>query len=325
MVFVNLAKKARSLPKQVVLAGWLHRDTRFTALDLLRRECRRQAREQEAWKMNPPDAGPMPDWESLRPLLDEALNGLSPLDRDALLLRFFEQRSLREIGATLGSGEDAARKRVTRALDKLRALLARRGVTTSASALSVAMATYGIQAAPASLAANIVSASLLAGAPVAGGIAVFKITELITMAKLKTALLTAVAVAGIATALIQYQNNQKLRAENRALLEAKQQLERREQENERLTHPQAQANESGLTKDQQTELLRLRAEVTRLRNELRKTVAATTSTPLLENATTTNAVVKVFTTAKLTARVGAGQTLIIGGWSASPASTLWFW
>ena len=318
MVFVNLAKKARSLPKQVVLAGWLHRDARFTALDLLRREGRRQAREHEAWMMNPPDSETVPDWASLRPLLDEALDGLPPLDRDALLFRFFEQRSLKEIGVTLGSGEEAARKRVTRALDKLRALLARRGVTTSASALSVAMTTYGIRAAPASLAATICSASLLAGAPVAGGIAIFKITELITMAKLKTALLTAVAVAGIATALIQYQNNQKLRAENRALLEAKQQLERLEQENERLTHLLAQANESHLPKDQQAELLRLRAETTRLRNQLRKTAAATTSKSMIEDeSTTTNVTVKEFT-AKLTARISAGQTLVTGGWSASP-------
>ena len=185
-VFTKLARKARSLPRNVVLAGWLHRDTRFTALDLLRSEHRRQAREQEAVAMNTLNPDAAPDWEQLRPLLDAALDQLSAPDRDALLLRFFEQRSLKEIGVALGSGEDAARKRVTRALEKLRWLLNRRGVTTSASALSVAMAAHGIQAAPAGLAATIVPASPTARA----GFTISKFIQSLLMTKLKT---TAVA------------------------------------------------------------------------------------------------------------------------------------
>src|SRR5437899_6290823 len=110
-VFIHLAQKARSIPSGMVLAGWLHRDTRFTALDAIRSENRRARREQEAMVMNTPDPS---GWENIRPLLDEALQELSPTDRDALLLRFFEQQDMAAVGAALGSSADAARKRVER-------------------------------------------------------------------------------------------------------------------------------------------------------------------------------------------------------------------
>src|SRR5436189_601086 len=89
-VFIHLAQKARPIPAGMVLAGWLHRDTRVTALDAIRAENRRARREQEAMVMNTPDPDPS-SWEKIRPLLDEALQELSATDRDALLLRFFEQ------------------------------------------------------------------------------------------------------------------------------------------------------------------------------------------------------------------------------------------
>jgi RNA polymerase sigma factor (sigma-70 family) len=317
MVFVNLARKAGSLPKEVVLAGWLHRDTRFTALDLLRGERRRQLREQEALQMStlgPDDA--TPDWEKLRPLLDEALDGLPRPDRDALLLRFFEQCSLKEIGAALGTGEDAARKRVARALDKLRLLLARRGVTTSASALSLAITSHGVHAAPASLASTIVPASLVAGASAAAaGITVLNSISII-MAKLKTTLVVAAAITGIATILVQHQANQKLQTANRALSDA---LEKsRQLENDRLASLPAETNQPRLARDQLAELLRLRGEATRLRNQLKEMPALAKSAPTNQiPPAATNAAPQVFTAA-VTARVGNGQTLVTGGWSVTP-------
>ncbi len=318
MVFTNLARKAKLLPRQVVLAGWLHRDTRYTALDLLRKERRRQAREQEALAMNTLSPDTTPDWERLRPLLDAALDQLAPTDRDALLLRFFEQRSLKEIGAALGSGEEAARKRVTRALDKLRSLLARRGVTTSASALSVAITTYGIQAAPAGLSSTIASTSLAAGVAGAGGITAFKLIQSIIMTKLKTAVLAAAVAAGIVTSIVQSKGNQKLRAENLALQEQNQLLDQLRNENERLSNLVARADQSGLAKDQLAELLRLRGEATRLRNQLKNVpVIAQAAAPNPAPAATSNDSLKPFT-ANMTVRVGDGQTLITGGWSITP-------
>ena len=197
LVFCNLARKAATLGEQVVLAGWLHRDTRFTALDMLRAESRRHAREQEAMSMNPPGPDPDPDWEQLRPLLDEMLDEMDPADRDALLLRFFEKRSHKEIGDLLGSGEEAARKRVTRALDKLRESLARRGVTASASAFSATVLANGIHAAPAGLAAAI-SAAAASSNVAATAIAATKAIAMTTLQKITVTAALSVAIgAGI--------------------------------------------------------------------------------------------------------------------------------
>src|SRR5256885_11593993 len=162
-VFTNLAAKARSLPAQVVLAGWLHRDTRFTALEFLRKERRRIARESEAATMHQLESsGQEMDWSSLRPLLDEILDELAEEDRHALLLRFFEQQNLAQIGAALGLAEDTARKRISRALEKLRQSLASRGLTTTAVALSLVLTTRGAETVAPSLCAQFVQAPLAA-------------------------------------------------------------------------------------------------------------------------------------------------------------------
>jgi RNA polymerase sigma factor (sigma-70 family) len=160
LVFTDLARKARSLPADAVLAGWLHRATHYTAAQLLRTERRRVAREQEAVAMNTPAANPV--WEQICPLLDEALDRLDAADRDAVLLRYFEHKSAKEIGQTLGTSEDAAQKRVSRAVERLREFFVKRGVTIGASGLVALISANAVQAAPVGLTTTISTAAVLA-------------------------------------------------------------------------------------------------------------------------------------------------------------------
>ena len=210
LVFTDLARKARSLRADVVLAGWLHRATQYAAAQLLRTEHRRMAREQEAVAMNTLESETPLDWDQIRPLLDEALDELGRNDRDALLLRFFEQRTHAEIGAALGSNEDTARKRVARALEKLRAHLARHGITTPAAVLSTVISVNAVQAAPAGMAVTLTSTAL-AGAAAGSGTAL-TLLKFITMTKLKAGIISTIVIASVVTPLvIQHQAQAKLR------------------------------------------------------------------------------------------------------------------
>ena len=322
LVFANLARKAASLSSRVVLAGWLHRDTRFTALDALRAERRRQAREEEACAMNLSSADVGPDWEQVRPWLDESLHKLNPAERDALLLRYFEQRSLAEVGTTLGASEDAARKRVARALDKLRALLARRGVTTTTSALALALTSHAMQTAPAGLGSHIMASALAAGATVGAGFTASNIIKAMTMSQIKTAILSVVAVAGITAALFEHFNLEKLRAENQDSLAKARQLAGLQAENERLAKAAGEAGSSSLSDEQRAELLRLRGEVGRLRDNLRAAQASQSARTLAETtaqAKAEAAAAQSFNT-RLTARLRNGETVVTGGWSTAAGS-----
>src|SRR5262249_5039285 len=122
IVFIRLAKAPPRLDTEAQLVGWLHRTTVHVSIDLWRSETRRRAREQHAVAMQN-DRTEEAAWSELRPVLDEALDGLNEDDRQVVLLRFFEQRTMADLGRACGVSEDAAKMRVSRALDRLRTRL----------------------------------------------------------------------------------------------------------------------------------------------------------------------------------------------------------
>jgi RNA polymerase sigma factor (sigma-70 family) len=176
-VFSDLARKAASLTERASLSGWLYVSTNVASAAVVRSERRRKTREAEAHLMETTTASGQSDadWTRLRPVIDDAVIKLKTEEREAIALRFFEQRSFAEVGATLSLTEDAARKRVERALDKLRAILARRGVTSTAAALAVALTTINVTSVPAALAGKIAGHALteasVASSSVLGAIA----------------------------------------------------------------------------------------------------------------------------------------------------------
>ena len=159
-VFIDLARLARTLSPGVMLGGWLHRRTCHVVANQLRSERRRQNRERQAAQMNAVQVSEEPPLEQIAPIIDDAINHLKAADRAAIILRFFETRDLRSIGAALGTSEDAAQKRVSRALEKLRVLLKRRGVTASAPLLAGVLSAQGAAMAPLALATSVSTAAI---------------------------------------------------------------------------------------------------------------------------------------------------------------------
>jgi len=171
-VFADLARKAASLRGHVTLGGWLYVSAHFTSAAVVRSERRRKTRETEAQTMQSllNSSASEPDWHHLRPVLDEVIVGLRDDEREAIALRFFEKQTFAEVGATLRLTEEAARKRVARALEKLRSVLARRGITSTTAMLTLALAELGVTAVPTGLTAKIAGHALAQGGAAGTGI-----------------------------------------------------------------------------------------------------------------------------------------------------------
>jgi RNA polymerase sigma factor (sigma-70 family) len=198
-VFIILARKAGRLGSKVVLSGWLYRTTQFAAARALRTEFRRREREREAIEMQTEKINST--WEELAPLLDRAMARLGEADRNALVLRFFENKSSRDVGIALGINEAAAQKRVARAVGKLRALCVKRGAVASVAGLTGIISANAVHAAPPNVIAGTAGAIHVAGAA-AGSSALVKGTlALMRWAKVKSALTASAGVVALAAAV----------------------------------------------------------------------------------------------------------------------------
>lgn len=201
-VFTALARKASGVAHRGALAGWLYLSTHHAAAQAVRTERRRRVRE-EAHAMHErlikDDAASL-EWEQVRPVLDEAMRELGEADREAVLLRYFEARPFSQVGAALNVSEDAARMRVERALDKLRAQLERRGIASASAALGAALTSHASAPAPAAL---MTAVTACAGVTVVGAGIFMKAT---------LAMLSATSVAAVGAAF--YQNARAEKAES---------------------------------------------------------------------------------------------------------------
>ena len=264
-VFIALAQNARQLADRPVLSGWLHRTAQNLAANTVRSDVRRRAREQEAAAMNEllsteSDA----NWENIAPHLDAGLGELDEADRDALLLRYFQRKSAREMAEILGTSEDAAQKRVSRAVERLREFFSKRNVTIGASGLTILISANAVQSAPIGLAATISAAAVLAGTAVHTS-TVIAATKTIAMTIIQKTLITATVAVLAGAGIYEAHQASQLRVRVQTLQQQAtlaEQLAKLQAANERLSNQVVQAKDSqALPKAQFNELLKLRGQV----------------------------------------------------------------
>lgn len=207
-VFLSFARKASSVRKSDALSGWLYRATRFEAASLVRREQRRRYREAEAMRRSELDCETESRWESITPMLDAAMARLKPQDQDVLLLRFFENKPLAEVGQALGLTEEAARKRVSRSLDQLQGWFRKRGIGISTTSLASLLAANAVEAAPAGMAAAMTAAAMAGAATSATTVGLFAtLTPALLMTKTTGTILTVLLFGAILTPVLLNRNS----------------------------------------------------------------------------------------------------------------------
>ena len=315
-VFVALAKNAGQLSGRPVLAGWLHRTAQNIAAQTVRTEVRRRNREQEAAAMNQllANEAAMP-WEKIAPHLDAALGELNESERDSLLLRYFEKKSAREMAQILHISEEAAQKRVSRAVDQLRDYFSKRGAAIAAGTLVTVIAAHAVQAAPVALGAAIVTSTLANTSAVTTTLAAT--TKADTMTTFQKVTVAGAIAAALGFAIVEAKKYSSAKSE----LEALQQTQRELAQSMEAVQTKAAQQVADL-KDENTrlnqnasELLKLRGEVTRLRNNPPK-VATGTFPGAIPNDS--SAVVpasgRVTFAGTNQTTVKWGNTVITGGW-----------
>ncbi len=286
-VFTDLARKAREvsakLSPEASLVGWLYRGTRFAARDLNRTELRRTQRERQAMEQVHPTPETAPDWEQLHPALDDAMSELDDTDRDAVLLRYFKNHDLRTVGATLGISDDAAQKRVSRAVERLREFFAKRGVTVGASGLAVVISANAVQAAPVGLAVTVSTAAVLTGTTLATT-ATVTAAKAIAMTALQKTLVTATIAVLAGVGLYEARKASQLRDQVQMLHQQQapmaEQIQQLQSERDDATNRFASAaDENNRLKQNSAELLKLRGEVAGLRRTVTETAKSQHANP----------------------------------------------
>jgi RNA polymerase sigma factor (sigma-70 family) len=194
MAFIKLARKAAALREGTVVTGWLYRTTQYLAQTAQRSDWRRRKRESLAMQFTELNTDGASVWNEVAPLLEQAVAQLQKADQDAVLLRFFAGKSLREVGGALGISDDAAQKRVNRALEKMRDYFARHGVVASTAVIAPAIAAHAVQMAPGAL-ASAVTASLAGAAGDLSAAVTLNTLKAMALAKLKAAAAGWVAAA----------------------------------------------------------------------------------------------------------------------------------
>jgi RNA polymerase sigma factor (sigma-70 family) len=194
LVFIKLARVRSPLATGLSIVAWLHRTTRSTAIDLVRAETRRRKREKTAASLAM-DPTLIP-WDEISPILDDVINKLAEDERHAVLCRFFGDQSHADLARSLGLSQDAARMRVNRALEKIRTLLEKKGITTTASALAVALPSHVFAAPPTGLASTVASTAL---ASLTHSLPIITI-GIVTMTKKTAITITALVIASAGTA-----------------------------------------------------------------------------------------------------------------------------
>lgn len=268
--FLKLAQHARQLAPGTIVSAWLYQVTRRTAIDVVRHEASRQLREQIATEMNAMNATAA-DWTHIKPLLDEAMHALDETDRAAVLLRYFENKSLREVGQTLGASENAAQKRLTRAVERLREFFAKRGVSVGASGLVVVISANAVQAAPVGLAVTISTAAALSETAIVTT-ASTSATKVIAMTTTQKALIATTLTAVLGVGIYETRQASIARGKVQTLRQHEAQitteLDRMTSErDDAMRQLAASRSDNERFRAATGELLKLRGEVARLKTE----------------------------------------------------------